>query len=91
LLVLFETSCLIVGRDWTWGQRMPNKVTVWCGYDLRRLKVEFPACIDGFRWFYITVEARAVSLVCEEVVGGPFVLGITTEASAAPRHVSGYD
>jgi hypothetical protein len=43
---------------------MPKKVTVWCGDDLRRLKVDFPACVDGFGWFFITVEARAVSLVC---------------------------
>jgi hypothetical protein len=77
--VLFETSCLIVGRDGTLGQRMPNKgdSVVWL-----RFKVEFPACIDGFRWFFITVEARAVSLVCGKVVGGPIVLGITIEASA---------
>jgi hypothetical protein len=25
LFVLFETSYLIVGRDWTWGQWIPNK------------------------------------------------------------------
>jgi hypothetical protein len=34
--------------------------------------------------FFIPVEARAVSKVYEKVVGGPIVLGITIEASAAP-------
>jgi hypothetical protein len=33
---------------------------------------------------FITVDARAVCLVCEKVVGGPIVLGITIEANAAP-------
>jgi hypothetical protein len=55
---------------------------VWCGYDLRRLKVEFPACTDDFGWFFLLLK-RAVSLVCEKVVGGT-VRTLYAEASAAP-------
>jgi hypothetical protein len=52
LLVLFETSCLIVGRDWTWVSGCDSVV---CGYDL--------GCLSNSQlaltvlWFFITVEA----------------------------------
>jgi hypothetical protein len=66
--------CLFSSRSFAWLSGVIGvsgcliRLTGQCGSDLRRLKVEFPACIDGFRWCFITAEARAVSLVCEKVV-----------------------
>jgi hypothetical protein len=59
-----------------------------CGYDLRRLKVELPACIGGCRWFLSRLKLE--QLVCDKVESCPIVLGITIGASAAPG-TSGYD
>jgi hypothetical protein len=64
LLVLFETSCLIVGRDRTCGQRMPNEgdSVVWLRFKTPESR------IPTLHWqVLITVEARAVSLVCEKL------------------------
>ena len=41
-----------------------------------------PSCDYGYRWFYITVEASVVSLVCETAIDDPSVPGITIEVSA---------
>jgi hypothetical protein len=65
MLDAFFGCCLFSSKPlpdcWAWlDVRLQNKEITWCDYDLRRLKVEFPACIDGFRWFFITAEVRAV-------------------------------